>query len=416
MSEETPRRRPRVLIAGGGLGGIATALALQLQGIDSVVFERAPQLRDGGAGLHIWTNGMLALAHLGVADQVARIAPSQSVCYFATSTGRVIGEYPVGRFVERYGQPTVAISRSDLHGILREAVTARIVTGAEVTGYTEHADGVSVHFADGTSEDGDVLVGADGVRSSVRAQLSGPQPPDYTGYIAWRGHAKLAPEEFPAGTFRALFGPGVRFTYYDIAPGVVHWMSVANGPAGGRDEGAPEETLDMLRARHSGWTDPVGQILDATAPESILRGDVMDRKPDSVWGRGRVTLLGDAAHAMSFNIGQGACLAIEDALVLAEHLAAPGADVAGALRAYEAERQQRTRPMQQLAHRIGVIGALESPAAIWLRDRVMKLAWPRTFREAERDHVAYATRWSPRDNATATATATADSGAKGRVL
>jgi 2-polyprenyl-6-methoxyphenol hydroxylase-like FAD-dependent oxidoreductase len=394
MSEQTPRPIRRVLIAGGGIGGIATALALQQQGIDSVVFERAPQLRDGGAGLHIWTNGMLALAALGVADQVAEIAPAQSVCYFATSTGRVIGEYPVGQFVERYGQPTVAIGRSDLHAILRASVTAPIVTGAEVTGYTECADGVSLHFADGTSEEGDLLVGADGVHSAVRAQLLGPQPPDYTGYVAWRGHATMTHDEFPPGSFRALFGPGTRFTYYDIAPGVVHWMSVANGPAGGRDEGTPEQTLGMLRARHAGWTAPVRQILDATSPESVLRGDVVDRKPDSVWGQGRVTLLGDSAHAVSFNIGQGACLAIEDALVLAGHLAAPGAAVTQALRAYEAERQERTRPMQLLAHRVGVIGALENPAAIWLRDRVMKLVWPRTFRDAEQDHVAYGTRWN----------------------
>ncbi|MEU1263519.1 FAD-dependent monooxygenase [Streptomyces cellulosae] len=402
MSASASRPPRRVLIAGGGIGGIATALALQQQGIGSVVFERAPELRDGGAGLHIWTNGMLALARLGVADQVAAIAPAQSVCHFATSTGRVIGTYPVGEFVERYGQPTVAIGRSDLHGILRDAVNAPIVTGAEVTGYTEHADGVSLHFADGTSEEGDLLVGADGVRSAVRSQLLGPQPPDYTGYIAWRGHARMSPEEFPPGSFRALFGPGTRFTYYDIAPGVVHWMSVANGPAGGRDEGTPEQTLEMLRARHAGWTDPVRRILDATVPESILRGDVVDRKPDSVWGRGRVTLLGDSAHAVSFNIGQGACLAVEDALVLAEHLASPGSDVTGALRAYEAERQERTRPMQLLAHRIGVIGALQNPAAIWVRDRVMKLAWNRTFHAAEHEHVAYGTRWASNANASAT--------------
>ncbi|WP_102417042.1 NAD(P)/FAD-dependent oxidoreductase [Mycobacterium sp. 4858] len=402
MSAETPRARRRVLIAGGGIGGIATALALQQRGIDSVVFERAPRLRDGGAGLHIWTNGMLALAYLGVAEEVAKIAPAQSVCHFATSTGRVIGEYPVGQFVERYGQPTVAISRSDLHDILRKAVTAPIVTGAEVTGYTEHADGVSVHFADGTSEEGDLLVGSDGIHSTVRGRLLGPEPPDYTGYIAWRGHANMTPAEFPPGTFRALFGPGTRFTYYDIAPGVVHWMSVANGPAGLRDEGTPEQTLDMLRARHAGWIAPVQQILDATTPESILRSDVMDRKPDSVWGRGRVTLLGDSAHPISFNIGQGACLAIEDALVLADHLATPGATITQALRAYEAERQQRTRPMQLLAHRIGVIGALQNPAAIWLRDRILKLVWNRTFHTAEHEHVAYGMRWAPRSTASAT--------------
>lgn len=402
MSAQTPRLLRRVLIAGGGIGGIATALALQQQGIESVVFERAPQLRDGGAGLHIWTNGMLALDRLGVADQVAAIAPAQAECNFATSAGRPIGVWPVGEFVERYGQPTVAIGRSDLHGILRDAVTAPVVTGAEVTGYTEHADGVSLHFADGSSEEGDLLIGADGVRSAVRAQLLGPQPPDYTGYIAWRGHAELGSDQFPPGTFQALFGPGTRFTYYDIAPGVVHWMSVADGPEGGRDAGTPEQTLDMLRDRHAGWADPrVRQILDATVPSSILRGDVLDRKPDSVWGSGRVTLLGDAAHAMTFNIGQGACQAIEDGLVLAGHLATPGLGVTEALRAYETERQERTRPMQLLAHRIGVLGSLQNPAAVWLRDRVMGLTWNKTFQSTERDHVAYGTRWAADVAATA---------------
>lgn len=402
MSAQTPRLLRRVLIAGGGIGGIATALALQQQGIESVVFERAPQLRDGGAGLHIWTNGMLALDRLGVADQVAAIAPAQAECNFATSAGRPIGVWPVGEFVERYGQPTVAIGRSDLHGILRDSVTAPVVTGAEVTGYTEHADGVSLHFADGSSEEGDLLIGADGVRSAVRAQLLGPQPPDYTGYIAWRGHAELASDQFPPGTFQALFGPGTRFTYYDIAPGVVHWMSVADGPEGGRDAGTPEQTLDMLRDRHAGWADPmVRQILDATVPSSILRGDVLDRKPDSVWGSGRVTLLGDAAHAMTFNIGQGACQAIEDGLVLAGHLTTPGLGVTEALRAYETERQERTRPMQLLAHRIGVLGSLQNPAAVWLRDRVMGLTWNKTFQSTERDHVAYGTRWAADAAATA---------------
>ncbi|RAG85317.1 hypothetical protein DN069_12315 [Streptacidiphilus pinicola] len=404
MSAPTPSPIRRVLIAGGGIGGIATALALQQQGIDSVVFERAPQLRDGGAGLHIWTNGMLALAHLGVADQVAAIAPAQSECHFATSTGKPIGMYPVGQFVERYGQPTVAIGRSDLHGILRAAVTVPVVTGAEVTGYTEHEDGVTLHFADGTSETGDLLIGADGVRSAVRSQLLGPAGPDYTGYIAWRGHADMSPDQFPPGTFRALFGPGTRFTYYDIAPGVVHWMSVADGPAGGRDQGTPEQTLQMLRERHAGWTDPVEAILAATDPASILRGDVFDRKPDPVWGRGRVTLLGDAAHAMSFNIGQGACQAIEDALVLAEHLAGAG-DVEAALRAYEAVRRERTAPMQLLAHRIGVMGSLQNRAAVWLRDKILRLVWNKTFQSTERDHVAYAKRWTPRTTAGAAETA-----------
>ncbi|MFE0134656.1 FAD-dependent oxidoreductase [Streptomyces sp. NPDC059037] len=388
----------RVLIAGGGIGGIAAAVALQQQGIESLVFERAPQLRDGGAGLHLWTNGMLALDHMGLADRVREIAPAQETCHFATSSGRLIGDWPVGQFTTRYGQPTVAIGRSDLHAVLRDSLDTPVRTGAEVSGYTEHEAGVTVRFTDGTEETGDLLIGADGVHSAVRRGLLGPQPPDYTGYIAWRGHGRVDPAVVAPGTFRALFGPGTRFTYYDIAPGVVHWMSVANGPAGGRDQGTPEQTLAMLRDRHRGWTGPVDEVLAATDPASVIRSDVVDRSPDPVWGRGRVTLLGDAAHAISFNIGQGACQAIEDALVLAQRLAAVDSASAGelqaALRAYESERQERTAPMQKLARRIGRMGAMENRMGVWARDRLLRYAWPQAFRAAERDHVAYGTRWA----------------------
>ncbi|EFL17226.1 predicted protein [Streptomyces sp. C] len=371
-------------------------MALQQQGIDSIVFESAPQLRDGGAGLHIWTNGMLALEYLGLADAVRETAPAQEVCSFADWRGNSIGDWPVGQFTSRYGQPTVAIGRSALHGIMSDALTVPVRTGARVTGYAQDREGVTVRFDDGTEERGDVLIGADGVRSAVRAQLLGPQPPHYTGYIAWRGHANMSPEEIPPGSFLGLFGRGTRFTYYDIAPGVVHWMSVANGPAGGRDQGTPQDTLRMLQARHRGWVDPVARILAATDPDSIIRNDVTERKPDPVWGSGRVTLLGDAAHAVSFNIGQGACLAIEDALVLAEHLTRPG-DVTSALRAYEAERRTRTAPMQLLAARIGWAGALENPLAVWIRDQLMRAAWTRVaFAAAEKEHVAYGTRWRER--------------------
>jgi 2-polyprenyl-6-methoxyphenol hydroxylase-like FAD-dependent oxidoreductase len=384
----------RVLIAGGGLGGIAAAVALQRRGIEATVFESAPQLRDGGAGLHIWTNGMIALEHLGLADQVRAIAPAQSVCSFATWDGVPYGHWPVGAFAERYGQPTVAIGRSALHGVLADALEAPVVTGAEVTDYSQDDDGVTLRFADGREERGDLLIGADGVHSAVRRRLLGPKPPHYAGYIAWRGHAHLDAETIRPGTFLALFGPGVRFTFYDIAPGLVHWMSVANGPAGGRDNGSPAETLAMIRRRHEGWVDPVAAILQSTDPDTIIRNDVLERRPDPSWGEGRVTLLGDAAHAISFNIGQGACQAIEDAIVLADHLADPDTTAQQALRGYEKERRARTASMQKQAAMIGRAGAWENPLAVWTRDRVMRAVWTRfVWPSAERDHVAYATRW-----------------------
>jgi 2-polyprenyl-6-methoxyphenol hydroxylase-like FAD-dependent oxidoreductase len=399
-------RARRVLIAGGGIGGLAAALALQRAGLEPVVFERAEALRDGGAGLHIWTNGVLALDCLGVAGQVLRTAPAQQVAHFSTHRGEVLGAWPVGDFVERYGAPTIAVERSVLHGVLREALHGSPVrTGAHVTGFEQDEDGVTVRFADGGSERGDLLIGADGIHGTVRDALFGPARNRYSGYIAWRGRSPLQHPDIPPGTFNAMFGPGTRFTYYDVAPGLVHWMSVANGPAGGRDAPGVRE---MLLRRHRGWGGPVADILAATPEEGIIRGDVEGRSPERRWGQGRVTLLGDAAHPITFNIGQGACQALEDALVLAEHLEHAGDPVA-ALRRYERERRARTAPLQRIAWRIGRMGAVQNPLLIRAREAFMRKNWnTKAFAAAEKGQVAYGTRWAPAPRPAPAPTATVD--------
>ncbi|MDO0937262.1 FAD-dependent monooxygenase [Streptomyces sp. DG2A-72] len=386
----------RVLIAGGGIGGLAAALALQRKGFDPLVFERAEELRDGGAGLHVWTNGVLALDHLGLADKVLEIAPAQQTARFSTWRGETLGNWPIGDFVQRYGRPTIAVERSVLHGVLREALEETgaepVRTGAHVTGFEQTSRSVSIRFADGTSASGDVLVGADGIHGSVRRGLLGPAAPRYNGYVAWRGRAPIEHPEIPPGTFNAMFGPGTRFTYYDVAPGLVHWMSVANAAAGGQDEPG---VRDMLLRRHEGWAGPVADILAATPEDWIIRGNVQDRKPDKRWGEGLVTLLGDAAHPITFNIGQGACQALEDALVLAEHLERDRGNPAAALRRYEAERRARTAPMQRIAYWIGRMGAVEHPLAIRAREAFMRRNWnTRAFSAAEKEQVAYGTRWT----------------------
>ncbi|WP_306364901.1 FAD-dependent monooxygenase [Nocardia sp. CC227C] len=383
----------RALIAGGGIGGLSAALALRRHGIETTVFESATRLRDGGAGLHIWTNGMIGLDCLGVADRVLDIAPAQRVCEFRTHRDRRLGAWPVGRFPRRYGLPTVAIGRSDLHAILRDALSdTEIRTGAEVAGFSRDDTGVTVEFTDGRTERGDVLIGADGVHSAVRRKLVGDRPPRFTGYVAWRGTAAVGPDVVPPGTFRAYFGHGTRFTYYDTAPGRTYWMSVANGAPGGRDEDDP--TTKLIR-RHRDWPDPVARLVAATPAGDILRHDVVDRPPLRRWGEGRVSLLGDAAHPITFNIGQGACQAIEDALVLAERLA-DATDAVAALRAYERERIPRTAAMQRLAWRIGRMGAWEHPLAIRAREEFMAAGWDLfAFRAAEQDQVAYALRYPP---------------------
>jgi 2-polyprenyl-6-methoxyphenol hydroxylase-like FAD-dependent oxidoreductase len=362
----------RVVVAGGGIGGLSAALALRKAGLDVVVLERAARLRAAGCGVHLWTNAVLALEDLGLAEALHATAPAQSVCEFRTWRGRRLATWPVREFAERYGQPVVAIGRDDLIDIFAAALGAEHVRGgAEVVGYRQDADGVTVRLADGTTERGDVLVGADGINSAVRRQLLGARPPDYTGYVAWRAAAELEHPLVEPDVFRCMFGRGTRFVFYAIAPGRVHWMSVANAPAGGRD-GA--DVRAVLLDRHGGWLAPVQEIIEATAPESIIRTDVVDRRPNPIWGIGRVTLLGDAAHPMNFNVGQGACQAIEDGIALATSLATASGAAAG-LRAYEAARQPRTAAMQRAARVIGRMGAWHNPLAVGLRSTIFRLAW-----------------------------------------
>jgi 2-polyprenyl-6-methoxyphenol hydroxylase-like FAD-dependent oxidoreductase len=365
----------RVLVSGGGIGGLATALALREAGYEAVVFERADQLRAAGCGVHLWTNAVLALADLGVAEELHAIGRSQVRCEFRTWRGNKLAIWPVREFAERYGQPVVAIGRDDLIDILGNALGEEHVrVGAEVVGFEQDAHGVTAHFADGSAERGAALIGSDGINSAIRRQLIGERPPDYTGYAAWRAAVEIDEGLIESDFFRCMFGRGTRFVFYAIAPGRLHWMSVANASPGGRDG---DDLREVLLARHRGWMAPVEDIIRATPVESIIRADVVDRRPDPIWGEGRVTLLGDAAHPMNFNVGQGACQAIEDALSLTSHLVAVKhpSGLPAALRAYEDERRPRTAAMQRTARIIGRMGSWENPLAVRLRSTVFRLAW-----------------------------------------
>ncbi|MFD4430068.1 FAD-dependent oxidoreductase [Nocardia sp. NPDC058497] len=383
----TRTRTGRALIAGGGIGGMATALALQHKGFDSVVFEQAQAPRDGGAGVHLWTNGMLALDSLGVADTVLKTTAAQQFCHFSTWRGAELAAWPVGEFAAQYGRPTIAVERSALHAALRNSLdSTKFHTGARVVDFTQDERGVAVRLADGHIERGDLLIGADGIYSAVRAGLPGMRPLRNNGYIAWRGKAFLEHDLIPPGSFNAMFGPGTRFVYYDVAPGVVHWMSVANGPADDRDDSG---VLQLLTDRHRRWAAPVEDILAATPPSGIIRSAALDRKPDRRWGTGRVTLLGDAAHPMAFNIGQGACQAVEDAVVLAECLASTPADPVTALRAYEKERRARTAHLQRVAWWLGRMASVEHPALVRMREVFMRSTYPTILFAAERKQMSY---------------------------
>lgn len=229
---------------------------------------------------------------------------------------------------------------------------------------------VIARFLDGGEEGGDLLIGADGLHSTVRRQLLPEDRLRYAGYTCWRGIARVEPGTFPADTLCETWGRGTRFGFGPIGAGRIFWWATRNALESERD-GTAGRKADVL-ACIQGWHEPVEALVNATEEETILRNDIYDRKPTIQWGEGRVTLVGDAAHPATPNLGMGACQAIEDAVVLGKFIAET-LDVSSALRRYEARRQRRTATITTLSWRFGWMTQWADPLACSVRNWLIKM-------------------------------------------
>jgi 2-polyprenyl-6-methoxyphenol hydroxylase-like FAD-dependent oxidoreductase len=355
------------IVVGAGIGGLAAALGLARAGVETVVVERESELREAGAGLSLWSNAIHALDVLGVADAIRGFSIPSVDAGLRRWDGRMLVTAAPAMLRNAAGDLCLVMHRADLQRALAEAVgPARIEFGRRSVGIRQDASGVTAIFADGGERRADLLVGADGLRSVVRGALHGAVPPRYAGYTAWRAvvafdHRRLRPGE--------SWGRGRRFGQIPIHGGLVYWFATRNAPEGSTSHvGARAELATLFR----GWHAPIAELIDATDEAAILVNDIHDRPPLAHWGEGRVTLVGDAAHPMTPNLGQGACQAIEDAVVLSRMLErAP--EVRPALRAYEAARIPRVHPIVKGSNLAGRIGQWSNPAAVWLRDGLMQL-------------------------------------------
>jgi 2-polyprenyl-6-methoxyphenol hydroxylase-like FAD-dependent oxidoreductase len=366
-----------VLIVGGGIGGLATALALQRRGIKALVFERTRQFREVGSGLIVAGNAVKALHKLGLADVLHALATPLRTTHLRSWRGDVLVDLPTQETMQRFGTSTVAIHRADLQAALVQALSpGSLRTGMHGIGFEQDEQAVRVRFASGEEVQGDLLVGADGLHSVVRSQLVGAARPRYAGYTAWRGVTRFALNQGEAQTTFETWGTGKRFGVIPLSAGQVCWFAVANAPEGEREEerGEKRKVLALVSSCH----EPAWAMVEATEPSAIFRTDIYDRPPISSWSLGRVTLVGDAAHPMTPNLGQGACQAIEDAFLLAESLkSAP--TLPSALQRYEARRIRRANTIVQRSWQQGRIAQWEHPWGIRVRDLVLRMTPPRLF-------------------------------------
>lgn len=370
----------KVVIAGAGIGGLSAAIALAKAGFQVEVIERAPELREVGAGLQMSPNAMKGLEALGVAEAVNAVSSEPGALEMRIGkTGAKVFSIPMGEAArQRYGAPYLHIHRADLLEILRrgaEFADVRIRLGARVAAYVHEGAGVKVGLDTGAIIEADLLVGADGSRSAVRKQMLGQDQAHFTGAVAWRTTvpSDVAPDLPHAAIVWA--GPGKHAVTYRIRRGeLINFVGVVETERWrGESWDQPGDAVDLAR-NFGGWAPPIPDIIAAAGPCNVWA--LFDRNPLPRWSDGRVTLLGDACHAMPPFQAQGAAMAIEDAVVLARCLEAEGVSDAS-LKTYEKLRKPRTSKVQASArnnmgvfHRSNIVTQAATYGPLKLADRL----------------------------------------------
>lgn len=368
----------RVAIVGGGIGGAALARALQRRGVDAYVFERAPAFGEIGAGVQMTPNAVKVLRALDLQADLDRIGfLPQAMVGRNWDDARELFRTPLQKICrDNFGADFHHVHRADLHAILCKDIPEDHVRFNTVcTHVTQDGAKATAHFEDGTSFEADMIVGADGIHSSLRDSLWGKDSPSFTGHMCWRALVPVAQHPLPSVSPDASFwfGPKAHIvTYYVKGGAAVNIVAVNESTEWVAESWTEPSTKAELMAAYHGWHHNIIDLLERTDPDQTFKWGLFDRDPMPQWSKGRVTLLGDAAHPMLPFLSQGAAMAIEDAYVLATMIARFPGDHEAALASYELERIPRTSRVQLEARERGRTYHLSTPEEQRARDEALK--------------------------------------------
>ena len=332
----------KVIVVGAGMGGLTTALAMRQAGYEVEIYDRVSALRPAGAGISLWSNGVKVLNRLGLGDAIAAIGgPMEHMAYYDGKTGDVLTNFSLSPLVEQVGQAPYPVARTDLQQMLLDAFGAeQVQLNKCCVAIEQTADSATAVFEDGHRATGDLVVGADGTHSVIRSHVLGqPTERRYVGYVNWNGLVPVSDAIAPANSWDIYVADGQRASVMPVGCDRFYFFLDVPLPKG--TENNPDSYRQELLAHFAGWAKPVQTLIQQLDPDKTNRVEIHDIEPLKTLVKGRVALIGDAAHSTAPDLGQGGCQAMEDAWTLANWLYTTNISVSDALERYQTSRLER---------------------------------------------------------------------------
>ncbi|MEI2557607.1 FAD-dependent urate hydroxylase HpxO [Acinetobacter pittii] len=369
-----------VVIIGAGMGGLTTGIALKKFGHQVRIFEQTEKILPVGAAISLWSNGVKCLNYLGLTDKIAKLGGQMDdLAYVDGLTGDVMTQFSLLPLIEEVGQRPYPVARADLQNMLMDEFGRdQIYLGKKMVSLEDKADYVEVHFADGSSTQADLLIGADGTHSLTRSYVLGQQVQRrYAGYVNWNGLVDISEDLAPAQQWTTYVGEGKRASLMPVADGKFYFFLDVPLPAG--LDNNRDEYKKLLKQYFVDWCQPVQQLIERLDPQKTNRVEIHDIEPFTQFYKGRVVILGDAAHSTTPDIGQGGCQAMEDAIYLARSLQINTLGLEDALRRYQNKRNERANEL--------VLRARKRCDVTHMKDEAVTQAWYEELRREQGGHI-----------------------------
>ncbi|MFH7347390.1 MULTISPECIES: FAD-dependent urate hydroxylase HpxO [Acinetobacter] len=369
-----------ITIIGAGMGGLTTGIALKKFGHKVTIYEQAEKILPVGAAISLWSNGVKCLNYLGLTEQVAKLGGQMDqLAYIDGLTGDTMTQFSLLPLIEEVGQRPYPVARADLQNMLMDEFGREdIQLGKKMVELQEQKDGVLVKFADGTEIKTDLLIGADGTHSITRAYVLGEQVSRrYAGYVNWNGLVEISEKLTPADQWTTFVGQGKRVSLMPVADGKFYFFFDVPLPVGLENNRAEYKTL--LKQYFEGWCAPVQHLIDALDEQKTNRVEIHDIEPFAQFYKGRVVIVGDAAHSTTPDIGQGGCQAMEDAIYLARSLQINTLGLEDALKRYQNKRNERANEL--------VLRARKRCDVTHMKDEAVTKEWYEELRKEQGPHI-----------------------------